>query len=573
MDVDRDALMRLFLSDSEDDLSRLETEVLALEDRPDDAETVDALFRIAHTLKGNASILALDGFAKLAHNLEDLLHAVRTRRVAVTNELASLLLRAVDALRGMLGSLRAGQRENAGRYKSVEEALVAWATPAEEAAPAGEVLDDVTPIPEPEDAVAAPSEGSPVPIPGSDWSPALRIEMSKIDQLLDLASRALVVQGQMGAGLLESAAADLSPELMELHQKGERLLMELQDWVIDTRMIPVSIFFRSHARTVRDTASLQQKRVRLQLEGERVRVDTGIGESARDVLTHLVRNAIDHGIEDPASRIAQGKNPEGTVTLRAAQNGNQVVIQVADDGAGFNLSKIRARARRLGRADVDTMTVADLHQLVFEPGFSTADKITELSGRGVGMDVVRRRVEDLHGTVEIDSTEGLGTTVELRLPLSLSVIEGFWLEVAGTDYVLPLDEVVECLEVPPDRRRAADSEGIIDLRGEPLAFVHLRDILGGRGKARPVEQIVIVRHRAGRVGLGVDAIYGERQTVIRPLGRLFRSVPGISGSTLRPDGGVAFVIDIARLLRAAARPSAFGIFTPEATAVRGSAEI
>jgi two-component system chemotaxis sensor kinase CheA len=181
-------------------------------------------------------------------------------------------------------------------------------------------------------------------------------------------------------------------------------------------------------------------------------------------------------------------------------------------------------------------------------------------------------VEDLHGSVEIDSREGMGTTVELRLPLSLSVIEGFWMEVAGVDYVLPLDEVIECLELPPDRRARAESEGLLDQRGEPLAYVNLAGILDTGAAVSPAERIVVVRYRAGRVGLGVHAIHGERQTVIRPLGRLFRSVPGISGSTMRPDGGVAFVVDVARLLRSAARPSAIGV-PLETTAIRGPAEL
>jgi two-component system chemotaxis sensor kinase CheA len=199
------------------------------------------------------------------------------------------------------------------------------------------------------------------------------------------------------------------------------------------------------------------------------------------------------------------------------------------------------------------MSVQELHRMVFEAGFSTADRVTEMSGRGVGMDVVRRNVEDLHGTVDIDSVEGEGTTVELRLPLNLSVIDGFWVDVSGTDYVLPLDEVIECLELPAERRRGRDGDGIIDLRGEPLVCLNLREILDPKGAPRPLEQVVVVRHRANRVGLGVDAIHGERQTVIKPLGRLFRAVAGISGSTMRPDGNVAFVIDIARLLRSAGR--------------------
>jgi two-component system chemotaxis sensor kinase CheA len=563
MDIDRAALMRLFLTDSEEDLGRLETQVLALEDRPHDGPGVDAMFRLAHTLKGNASILALDGFSRFAHTLEDLLDVVRTRRTPVTGDLVTLLLRAVDALRGMLASLRAGGQDSVAAHKLIEGDLAAWiaGSKAEEASP----RDSEGGSPPPDETRAHAVDGQ--------SGPAVRIEMAKVDQLLDLASRALVVQGQMGAGLLETAAP--TTELMELHERAERLLIELQDWIIDTRMVPVSTFFRSHTRTVRDAARAQRKRARLRIEGERVRVDTSIGEGARDVLTHLVRNAIDHGIEPPAVRAAKGKDPEGTVTLRAAQNGNQVVIQVADDGAGFNLSKIRARARMLGRPNVDSLSTQDLHQIVFEAGFSTADRVTELSGRGVGMDVVRRNVEDLHGTVEIDSNEGAGTTVELRLPLSLSVIEGFWIAVAGTEYVLPLDDVIECLELTPHLRAVAEREGIINLGGEAVAYVDLRNLLDTDGKTGSVEQIVVVRYRASRVGLGVGAILGERQTVIKPLGRLFRSVAGISGSTIRRDGGVAFVVDVARLLRSVARQgavAAVGVLS-ETTAIRGPGEV
>ena len=563
MDIDRAALMRLFLSDSEEDLGRLETHVLALEDRPDDAPTVDAMFRMAHTLKGNASILALEGFAKFAHTLEDLLHAVRTRRTPVTSDLVTLLLRAVDALRAMLASLRAGNDENVEAHSSVEHELASWL---------GKTTDDAAPAPVAE-TTPSPTDEARLPTVDDSAGPSVRIDMAKVDQLLDLASRALVVQGQMGAGLLDIAADNA--DLLEVHQKAERLLIELQDWIIDTRMIPVSTFFRSHARTVRDAARAQRKRARLRIEGERVRVDTDIGEGARDVLTHLVRNAIDHGIESPATRAANGKDPEGTITLRASQNGNQVVIQVADDGAGFNLSKIRVRARMLGRANVDSMGTNDLHHLVFEPGFSTADKVTELSGRGVGMDVVRRNVEDLHGTVEIESIEGVGTTVELRLPLSLSVIEGFWVDVAGTEYVLPLDDVIECLELTPYLRTVAEREGIINVRGEAVAYVDLRTLLATDDTATSIKQIVVVRYRSSRVALGVAAILGERQTVIKPLGRLFRSVAGISGSTIRRDGGVAFVIDVARLLRTVARQApaaAVGVLS-ETTSIRGPGEL
>jgi two-component system chemotaxis sensor kinase CheA len=215
---------------------------------------------------------------------------------------------------------------------------------------------------------------------------------------------------------------------------------------------------------------------------------------------------------------------------------------------------MRARARALGRSDVDSLPAEALFRLAFEPGFSTAEQVSSVSGRGVGMDVVLRKVEALQGTVDIDSRPGLGTTIELRLPLTLSVIEGLWLRVADVDYIVPLDEVTECLELSAGHPSRQEREDIIELRGEPVPLVPLRRVFGIPGPAPLVQRVIVVRYERACAGLVVDAIEGQRQTVIRPLGRLFRDVPGISGSTLRTDGRVALVIDVARLLRSARRP-------------------
>jgi two-component system chemotaxis sensor kinase CheA len=532
MEIDRAALLQAFLSEADEEVGRIEHAVLALEERPGDLSGIGAVFRAAHTLKGNASTLSLEAFAELAHAVEDVLDGLRGRKLTASSELTDLLLRAVDALRTMLGALRTGRIEDPFLYGALVEELGACAAQAEGEQPA--------PAPEAERLVV-----------DRRWEPVLRVEVAKLDQLLGLAARISVVQGQIGASLLESAAT--RPELFELHDKNQRLLMELQDWVMDARMVPVGTLFRPHLRTVRDAARTELKRARLRVEGEQVRVDTGVADGIRDALTHLVRNAVDHGIEAPALRAAAGKPPEGTISLRAFHNGNQLIIQIADDGAGLNVAKIRARARALGRSNVDSLAPEALHRLIFEPGFSTADQVTGLSGRGVGMDVVLKKVEALHGTVDIESHQGTGTLIELRLPLTVSVIEGFWVEVAGTDYVLPLDDVVECLDLPPSAGGAPVREGMLDVRGEPLAFYRMRHLFGTAGEPPPGERVVVVRHERGQAGLAVDAIQGQRQAVIKPLGRLFRGVAGISGSTLRPDGRVALVVDVPRLLRSASR--------------------
>jgi two-component system chemotaxis sensor kinase CheA len=538
MDIDRAALMQAFLSESEEELGSIEQAVLALEVHPDDLASVGAVFRTAHTLKGNASTLSLEAFAEVAHAIEDVLDVLRSRRVGVTSDLTNLLLRAVDSLRAMLPTLRSGHLEDLFLQDDLiaELRACAAAVVGAEGAESGD---------------ATPGQGNAAKEPlQPQWQPVLRVEVHKLDQLLGLAARASVVQGQMGALLLGTAG--IQAELLELHHRNERLMMELQDWVMDARMVPVATLFRPHARTVRDGARSSLKRVRLRLEGEQVRVDTAVADGVRDALTHLVRNAIDHGIEPPTARAAAGKDPEGTITLRAFHNGNQVVIQVSDDGAGLSVANIRARARALGRENVDSLSPEALYRIVFEPGFTTTEEVTDLSGRGVGMDVVLRKVEALHGTVDIDSQPGAGTTMELRLPLTVSVIEGFWVAVAGTDYVIPLDDVVECLDLPPAAAQA-EADGIIDIRGEPLAFFRMRQIFAASGEPPGTEQVVVVRHGRGHVGLAVDAIEGQRQAVIKPLGRLFRGVPGISGSTLRPDGRVALVVDVPRLVRSVVR--------------------
>ena len=541
MDIDRAALVQAFLSDAEEDLAGMEEDVLALERRPDDPRAIESIFRRAHTLKGNAATLALDGFARVAHALEDLLHALRNHGIVPSSELTTAVLKGVDALRQMLVDLRAGRPDDETRHVGLLAELAACLATAD------------GPGPDPGGGSPGGPAGEGDPLPATTlWQPVLRVEVGKLDLLLGLVARASVVQGQIGAILL--GAAETNAELVELHGKNERLLLELQDWVMDARMIPVSTLFRSHSRTVREGTRLNGKQARLVCEGEHVSVDTGVADSIRDALTHLVRNAVDHGIEPPSVRTARGKSAEGTVTLRARQNANQVVIEVCDDGAGFSEAKIRARARALGRADVDTLPAEALYRMAFEPGFSTAEQVSALSGRGVGMDVVLRKVEALHGTVDIGSREGQGTTIEMRLPLSVSVIEGFWVRVADIDYVLPLDQVMECLELPTVDADDGERWGMIEVRGEPVPFFRLRRCFGVPGEPPPAERVVVVRHERGCAGLAVDAIEGQRQTVIKPLGRLFRGVVGLSGSTLRSDGRVALVIDVPRLLRSARGP-------------------
>ena len=265
----------------------------------------------------------------------------------------------------------------------------------------------------------------------------------------------------------------------------------------------------------------------------------------------MIRNAVDHGIEAPDVRRAAGKNPSGTISLRAFREAGTIVVQLADDGAGLNRGKLRQRARTLGlSADPDKLSAQELYRLIFEPGFSTAEQVTETSGRGVGMDIVRSNIEALHGRVEVESEEGRGATFTIRLPLTLAIIEGFSVGVNSEVYVLPIDSILECVELPDNCLEGNDGQGVMTLRGEPVPFIRLRSLLGlERRKQR--ENMVIVGYQGGHAGIVVDTLYGEHQAVIKPLGNLFQNVPGISGSTILGDGRIALVLDVPGLYREA----------------------
>jgi two-component system chemotaxis sensor kinase CheA len=266
----------------------------------------------------------------------------------------------------------------------------------------------------------------------------------------------------------------------------------------------------------------------------------------------MIRNAVDHGIEPPHARKARGKDPCGRVTLRASHDAGSIVIQVADDGAGLDRKRIIERAMSLGIvAEPEKLPDAEIYGLIFEPGFSTAETVTDLSGRGVGMDVVRRNVDALRGSVAIDSRPGEGTTITIRLPLTLAIIEGFGVGVGDETYVIPLEAVLECVELPAQEQHQGNGHGVLYLRGRVLPYLRLRKLfaLGDRAPSR--ENVVIVQHGDGQAGIAVDVLYGASQAVIKPLGELFEGLPGIAGSTILGNGRIALILDVPSLLRQA----------------------
>ncbi len=374
----------------------------------------------------------------------------------------------------------------------------------------------------------------------------IRIQADKLDHLINLVGE-LVIAGA-SASLL--AQREGNAALQEAASSVSRLVDEIRGSALQLRMVPIGETFSRFKRLVHDLSRELEKEIELVISGVETELDKTVIERIADPLTHLVRNAIDHGIESAERRLALGKPGKGTVRLNAFHDSGSIVIEVSDDGAGLSRDKILKTALERGIVNPDQeLSEREIHNLVFEAGFSTAGKVTNLSGRGVGMDVVRRNVETLRGMAEIESQEGAGTTIRLRLPLTLAIIEGFLMSVGSAFYVVPLDMVVECVEL--DERRAPRGRHYIDLRGEVLPFLRLREQFREQGKSSRRENVVVVQYAGKKAGLVVDGLMGEFQAVIRPLGRIFSGLKGISGTTVLGSGEVALILDVPELVQLA----------------------
>jgi len=383
--------------------------------------------------------------------------------------------------------------------------------------------------------------------PAVETTSSLRVAAEKLDELVDLVGELVIVQSQIKQAVLERG----DPMLKSLSEHLERLSDDLRDSTLGIRMLPIGATFSRFRRLVRDLSAELGKEIDLTTSGEETEMDKTVIERLGDPLVHLLRNSIDHGVERPDERRAAGKPPRGVVSLSAEHSGGAVVIRIVDDGRGLDPVAIRAKAveRGLMSPDVESSD-KEIYNLIFLPGFSTAKAITNVSGRGVGMDVVKRAIESLRGAVEIDSEPGRGTAITVRLPLTLAIIDGLQVQTGQEFYVAPLSIVEECVDLPRDE--AGEGDRIINLRGEIVPYIRLRDFFSISGVPPAVEQVVISSVEGARVGIVVDRVIGEHQTVIKSLGRIYRDVEGLSGATIKGDGTMALILDLPGLLRASA---------------------
>ncbi len=545
MEEELELLWSTFRAETLEQLTVIENAIITLEADPGDHDAVATAFRAAHTIKGNARALAVAHVPELANAVEDVLEGLRGGTLALTADLVSLMLQNVDLQRQQVEADRAApipaEEETIALIKRLAEAIEAEAVDAE-GAKVAEGLSKATTD------VAIPQLES-VDTSWAARNRTLRVGIEKLDSLLNLTGEIAIARGRLDQAL-EGAGGSDNEAIMEIHNQAGNLYMELQEMVMKVRMVPIGPFFQRYRRLVRDLVDISGKNARLVVYGGDVEVDTTIVEQLRDPITHMIRNAIDHGIETPDERAAAGKPAVAQVILRAFHETGSIVVEVEDDGAGINRKKVAKRAEAMGLVtSSERIEDKEICQLLLEPGFTTSEEVTELSGRGVGMDVVRRHIESLRGSVEVVSQESRGTRVTMCLPLTLAIIDGLSVQVGAETYILPLDTVKECADLQTNTKTSAIGLGTTDLRGEVLPFIRLRDIFKVNGTSPVRQTMVVVLHGEHRSGLVVDRVLGEGQVVIKPLGQLFQDLQWISGSAIQGNGRVAMILDVPALIQ------------------------
>ena len=557
-------ILHEFLIESAENLTRLDHEMVELERRPQDGDLLASIFRTIHTIKGTCGFFGYQRLEAIAHIAENILNELRNGTRGLDTPLASLLLAAVDAIKKILASIEANQTEGEvfeqGLLADLEQA---WKRPAA-AVPAAA-------------APAAQAAGAPSAPPREQESHAtLRVDVGLLDRLMNLVGELVLTRNQV----LQYNAAQDDAVLNGIAHRLNLITGELQERVMKTRMQPVSRIFDQLPRVVRDLATSLNKQIMVEIEGAETELDRTLVEAIKDPLTHIVRNSCDHGIESPGERLRKGKPAFGRLSLRAFHEGGQVNIEIADDGAGIDPERIRAKVVERGMRsaeEVGRLSDREAVNLVFLPGFSTAQAVTKVSGRGVGMDVVRTHIEGIGGTVDLLSRPGAGTTVLIRIPLTLAIVPGLLVDAGGERFVIPQLSLHELIRLEGDAARTAieyvHATPVFRRRDTLLPLADLCHVLGLPQKRNADElNIVVVQADGRRFGLIVDAINDSEEIVVKPLWQQLKSLNCYAGATIIGDGGIALILDISGLgLRSGAIvPSGRMAMAPEPAAAAGN---
>ena len=566
-----DEIVGEFLVESHENLDQLDRDLVALEADPGGRELLASVFRTIHTIKGTSGFLAFHRLEAVTHVGENLLARLRDGVVTMDAAKTDVLLRMVDTVRALLASIEAtgseGDVDVDGVVAAVSGHLEDRSGDAAQGAPAPDpaLAADPAPVAAPDPAPAPEPEPVPEPVPpaGSRRRGAaessVRVDTALLDDLMRLVGELVLTRNQI-VQQTSSPSASADMELLGATQRLNLIASELQEGVMKTRMQPIDALWNKLPRVVRDLGAQCGKHVRLEMVGRETELDRTLLEAVKDPLTHLVRNGVDHGVETPGARLRAGKPPEGVLTLRARHEGGQVVVEVADDGAGIDAARIGAAAVGRGlvtEADVARMSPAETLQLIFAPGFSTAAAVTNVSGRGVGMDVVKTNIESIGGTIEVESVPGEGTVCRLRIPLTLAIVPALTVACAGERYALPQVSLLELVALDAEKAlTAVEAVGGVPvhrLRGELLPMVSLADVLGlaGRSTRTAADGIVmaVLRSEGRRFGLVVDKIINTEEIVVRAVSAQLKAVGLYSGATILGDGAVALILDVQALAR------------------------
>ncbi len=605
-----DEAVQAFLLESHENLQQMEKELVLLEQRPDDRELIASIFRTVHTVKGTCGFFAFSRLETLSHAGESLLSRLRSGEVKVNGAIADALLALVDAIEEKLVSIETRGEEGSDDNAELIARLTALAQPGGGDPPAAG-----GPAPAPAAGTrrrgasggagrgagkgkraATPKAETPAPAPVAEpetpgdvrqavqaatvTESAVRVDVRLLDRLMDLVGELVLVRNR----ITQLAGGDVAAELAGAAQFLDRITDQLQDDVTRTRLQPLNTLFNRFPRLVRDLATACGKQVAIEMSGGETELDRSIIESVKDPLVHLIRNAVDHGVEIPSTRVIAGKEPVGQVTLKAFNEGGQVVIELRDDGGGMDPVVLKRKAVEQGLVSSDEaaqLSDREALRLVFLRGFSTARKVTSFSGRGVGMDVVKNNVESIGGTVELSSEVGRGTTTRIKIPLTLAIIPALIVRNGAERYAIPQNNLLELVRLEGQQGRAAierfQGAPVFRLRGKLLPVVHLKHELSGgglgefeiRALARDAVTTIIVLQADGRqFGLVVDGVDVTEDIVVKPLGQLLKGAALYAGATILGDGSVALILDIVGLAqRAHVRTEA----APRAAAARAAA--
>lgn len=585
IDCEDQELLEGFLAETTELLEKLDDDLITLEKSPEDAELMNRIFRSIHTVKGASSFLGFDMLVKVTHKTEDVLNRLRKGELFLNPEIMDVILEAVDLVKTLVADIKGGdivERDLEGTISKLIPFLSENATEATVLAPsAAQKEKSATAPPAPESAAqpapeAAPQEAvapaaaatAPVvqpkpqqvkepqkPAPkGEDLADnsTVRVDVKRLDDLMNQVGELVLERNRM-IQLHSDYQTGLDPtgfgdDFGKLSKRLNFVTSELQMQVLKMRMLPVEKVFKKFPRIVRNMARDLGKEVDLQIFGEETELDRSVVDEIGDPLIHLIRNAMDHGLEGPEQRVTSGKNRVGTLVLSAIHEGNQIIISIKDDGAGIDTDRVGRKALEKGlvtEEQLAAMSQRELFDLIFLPGFSTKDKASDLSGRGVGMDVVRTNIKKLNGLIEIKSEKGLGSEFTLRLPLTLAIIQSLLVEVEGEIYSIPLSSVLETLRVDQRQFHIIGGQEVLKLRDMVLPLVRLEKVfrVERREEQNDFCYVVVVGSADKRMGLVVTRLVGQQEVAIKSLGNYLANIPGIAGSTILGDGRVALIID------------------------------